>query len=152
MGFWWFLCGGVAIAKLFRTKINQRFGLCFWLCHGRVPFSSSGSCHGKPWLGRDVASRYKRCSESRSLIHAAHTLCAKSVRNLSAVSAFREETEVFLLQAAQVTAAMLGIDATQLRAAPDFQTQAGTDCLAAQQRGLGGCRGQRRYGRRHVHM
>lgn len=37
---------------------------------------------------------------------------------------------------------MLGIDARQPRTAPDFQTQAGKDCLATQQRGLGGCSAQ----------
>lgn len=51
-----------------------------------------------------------------------------------------------------MTAAMLGIDARQLRAAPDFQTQAGTDCLAAQQQGLRGRRGRRRHRWRDMHM
>lgn len=51
-----------------------------------------------------------------------------------AIPASREETKVFLSQTASVTAAMLGIDARQPRAAPvlpECQGQAARDCLAA---------------------
>lgn len=120
-----------------RKAVQSRNKSALWAASGSAMDESPPQSQGLVWLGRDGVSGYKRCSEFRSLNLAARALCATSAQNLSAVSASREDTKVFLLQAARITAAMPGIDARQLRAAPAFQTGAGTDCLAAQQQGLG---------------